>query len=156
MYSNKSGDERAEALQRIAPCGLHCGKCFAFADGEIHAAALTLQRCLGNFGPYAERFTKALDPVFADYPAFDRLLRYIAAADCGGCRREKCRFYTSCRVRSCTAARGIDFCCQCDAFPCGQTGLDDNLAQRSVAINRRIAEIGLEAYYREVKDQPRY
>lgn len=20
---------------RIAPCGLHCGKCFAFADGDI-------------------------------------------------------------------------------------------------------------------------
>ena len=32
------------AMERIAPCGLHCGKCFAFAKGDIHEAAGKLQR----------------------------------------------------------------------------------------------------------------
>lgn len=86
------------AMERIAPCGLHCGKCFAFAKGDIHEAAGKLQENLGNFAPYAERFTKALDPVFENYPAFRKLLDYIADAQCGGCRKEKCKFYTNCKV----------------------------------------------------------
>lgn len=34
-------------LERIAPCGLHCGKCFAFSDGDIHAASNQLRNNLG-------------------------------------------------------------------------------------------------------------
>ena len=53
-------------------------------------------------------------------------------------------------------AKGIDFCWQCESFPCHETGLDENLYKRSVAINKKINEIGLEAYYKEIKDTPRY
>lgn len=67
---------------RAAPCGLHCGKCFAFKDGEIH-----------------------------------KLSR---------------------------------------KFPCPKTGLDENFYQRHVAINHRMKEIGVEAYYEEIEDKPRY
>ena len=149
-------DETAEAMKRIAPCGLHCGKCFAFTEGTIHQEAGKLQRDLGDFGPYAKRFTTALDPVFEKYPEFATFLDYLANAECRGCRAEKCKFYKGCKVRACVEEKGIDFCFQCDEFPCDHTGLDDNLYQRSVAINRRIAEIGVVAYYREVKDTPRY
>ena len=38
-------------LERIAPCGLHCGKCFAFSDGDIHAASNQLRIGLGCFEP---------------------------------------------------------------------------------------------------------
>ena len=159
-YQNVKGwrklDTYSEAMERIAPCGLHCGKCFAFKKGDIHEEAGKLKENLGNFAPYAERFSIALDPVFNDYPAFSRLLDYIASASCGGCRKEKCKFYKNCKVRSCTEAKGIDFCWQCESFPCHETGLDENLYKRSVAINKKIKEIGLEAYYKEIKDTPRY
>lgn len=46
---------------RIAPCGLHCGKCFAFADGDISYHSNELKRSLGNFDVYAQRFVAMLD-----------------------------------------------------------------------------------------------
>ncbi|MEE3361994.1 MAG: DUF3795 domain-containing protein [Anaerovoracaceae bacterium] len=149
-------DEKKEAMKRIAPCGLHCGKCFAFTEGTIHEESGKLRTDLGNFTPYAERFSKALDPVFEKYPEFAELLDYIADAECGGCRKEKCKFYKGCKVRSCAESKGVDFCYECDEFPCDHTGLDDNLYQRSVAINRKIKDIGVVAYYKEIKDKPRY
>lgn len=141
---------------RIAPCGLHCGKCFAFMYGEIHDASVKLRDNLGDFEPYAKRFSVLIDPVFDKYCAFHKMLDYFAQAQCGGCRKEECKFYKKCKVRACTAEKGIDFCYQCSEFPCDHTGLDENLYERSVTINRRIEEIGLEAYYNEVKDLPRY
>lgn len=142
---------------RLAPCGLHCGKCFAFRDGEIHDAAVRLRKYLGEFAPYAKRFETALDPVFSQYPAFAAVLNYLAEADCGGCRVEKCKFYINCKVRACALEeKGVDFCCECPEFPCDHTGLDENLYQRHVTINRKIAEIGAEAYFDEIKDTPRY
>lgn len=60
---------------RIAPCGLHCGKCFAFADGDISYHSNELKRSLGNFDVYAQRFVAMLDePVFAKYPDFKEFL----------------------------------------------------------------------------------
>lgn len=142
---------------RLAPCGLHCGKCFAFTGGEIHDAAVKLKTYLGNFAPYAERFTVQLDPVFANYPAFKELLDYLASATCGGCRKEKCKFYKNCKVRACALdEKRVNFCHECPEFPCDHTGLDENLYRRHVAINQKIAEIGAEQYYDEIKDTPRY
>ncbi len=146
----------ADVKARLAPCGLHCGKCFAFRDGEIHDAAVRLQTYLGNFAPYAARFAEQLDPVFGEYPAFAALLDYLAKADCGGCRAEKCKYYKDCEVRACAQEKQVDFCCDCPEFPCAHTGLDANLYQRHVAINRKIAETGPEAYYATIRDTPRY
>lgn len=145
-----------DVKERLAPCGLHCGKCFAFVDGDIHDAALRLKENLGNFEPYAQRFAVQLDPVFEQYPAFKELLDYLAEASCGGCRKEKCKFYKNCKVRACALEKHVDFCHECPEFPCRKTGLDDNLYERSVAINRKIAEIGPEAYYAKIKDLARY
>lgn len=33
-----------EYLDRLAPCGLHCGKCFAFAGGDINRHSAELKR----------------------------------------------------------------------------------------------------------------
>lgn len=111
---------------------------------------------MGNFALYAQRFADQLDPVFAQYPAFAALLDYLADASCGGCRAEQCKFYRNCRVRACAQEKQVDFCCACSEFPCEHTGLDENLYQRHVAINRKIGEIGCEVYYHEIKDAPRY
>lgn len=44
---------------RLSPCGLHCGKCFAFSNVSIGKSKL-LKVNLGNFGVYAERFVTML------------------------------------------------------------------------------------------------
>ena len=57
---------------RIAPCGLHCGKCFAFADGDISYHSNELKRSLGNFDVYAQRFVAMLDePVSGSFVRSD-------------------------------------------------------------------------------------
>lgn len=151
-------DTRLEFIrERLAPCGLHCGRCFAFAGGPIHQLSSQLQSALGNFGVYAARFAELLnDPVFTCYPQFGTVLGHLAKGACRGCRKEKCALFTSCGVRPCAEERGVDFCFQCADFPCGRTGFDEHLYRRHVAINRRMEEIGVERYYEEVKDQPRY
>lgn len=143
-------------MNRIAPCGLHCGKCFAFNGGKISKLSAELKKELGNFEPYAKRFSRQLSPIFDKFADFSEMLTYFSASSCNGCRKEHCKFYKNCKVRQCTADKKVDFCYQCDEFPCNHTGLDENLYKRSVAINRNIKEIGLSAYYEKIKNLPRY
>jgi len=143
--------------ERLGPCGLHCGKCFAFKEGDIAKSSGDLKNDLGEFSIYAKRFVDLLDkPVFEKYPDFKEMLDYFSTAECSGCRNEKCKLFKDCRVRMCSEKKGVDFCFQCSEFPCNNTGFDDHLNERSVNINLRIKEIGVEKYYEEIKDKPRY
>lgn len=143
--------------KRLAPCGLHCGKCFAFTDGDIANHSSQLKESLGNFDVYAKRFVELLDePVFRKYPEFKEFLAHLSTGSCNGCRAEKCKLYKSCNVRACSEAKKVDFCFQCEAFPCSQTGFDEHLYNRHVRINERMKEIGVEPYYEEVKNLSRY
>lgn len=143
--------------RRLAPCGLHCGRCFAFSEGHICNYSKQLKNSLGNFDVYAERFVKLLDePVFLKYPDFKKFLSLLSSGSCNGCREEQCKIYKSCNVRRCSESRYVDFCFQCGEFPCGHTGFDKHLYQRHIKINRRMKEIGIENYYEEVKNLSRY
>ena len=142
---------------RLSPCGLLCGKCFAFVDGEIALLSRQLKHSLGNFDIYAERFVSLLnEPAFSKYPDFKVLLSLLSEPKCKGCRKEKCVLFKSCNVRECSEKRNVDFCFQCDDFPCNNTGLDEHLYKRSVSINQEMKDTGIEAYYVKVKDKPRY
>ncbi len=142
---------------RLAPCGLHCGKCFAFIDGDIKNYSNKLKDLLGDFGIYAERFTVLLnEPVFGKYREFYEFLDYLSTLNCNGCRKEKCKLFKDCKVRDCYEQKGVDFCYQCHEFPCNNTGFDQHLNKRSVEINKEIKKISIEKYYEKVKDIPRY
>lgn len=142
---------------RLAPCGLHCGKCFAFVDGDIRNSSKQLKESLGGFDVYAQRFVELIDePVFRKYPDFKELLSYFASVECRGCRKESCKIFKDCKVRDCHSRMNVDFCFQCSEFPCANTGFDEHLHKRSVDINIRMSEIGVEKYYDEIKDKPRY
>ena len=142
---------------RIAPCSLHCGKCFAFKGGDVAEMSRKLKEALGNFAPYAHRFVELLDqPEFKHYPAFEKMLDLFSRPTCRGCRVESCNLFKDCKVRDCAKERHVDFCYQCAEFPCGSTGFDEHLQKRSVEINRQIREYGLEHYFNEIKDRSRY
>lgn len=142
---------------RLAPCGLHCGKCFTYKGGDIEQYSQQLKDSLGQFDIYAKRFVELTgEQVFLKYPDFKEMLQYFSEAQCGGCRIEKCKFFKGCNVRVCTEKMNVDFCFECPDFPCNKTGFDKHLYERSVAINRRMKEIGIVAYYNEIKDKPRY
>jgi len=142
---------------KFGPCGISCEKCFAYANGTIRRSSIDLRESLGNFEIYARRFPELLgEPVFNKYPDFRELLNYFSSVECKGCRKEQCKIFSDCKVRDCHKAKGVDFCFQCPEFPCMNTGFDKHLYKRSVQINMRMKEIGIEEYYNEVKDEPRY
>jgi Protein of unknown function (DUF3795) len=146
--------EYLDILNDLAPCGLSCRKCFANINGDIAIYAKELQRLLGNFDIYAERFSKFL-PELENYPAFKILLSYLAQPDCKGCRKGTCK-YPNCGVVSCHKNKGIEFCFQCEKYPCEKTNFDPHLFKRWIAMNNRMKEITVEAYHEETKDEPRY
>ena len=144
-------------LEALAPCGLSCEKCFAHTNGAIRRHSVQLKEKLGNFAPYAKRFeTLVGDPVFAKFPDFMELLDYFATGNCGGCRHEQCKLYKGCGVRACHQEKAIDYCHECPDFPCERTGFDEHLHARWIKLNQRIREVGIEQYYAETKESPRY
>ena len=144
-------------LNALAPCGISCEKCFAYTNGDIRKFSVKLKEKLGNFEPYAKRFETLLDnPVFSKYPDFKMQLDYFASETCTGCRKETCKIFSACGVRSCHREKGVDFCFECNEFPCNNTNFDENLHNRWIKLNNEMREKGIEAYYAETKDKPRY
>jgi hypothetical protein len=143
-----------DIVKVLAPCGLNCGKCQAYEEGEIRKHATELKKLLGSFDSYAVRFSKFL-PVFKNYSAFKELLNHFSSANCKGCRQGDCK-YPNCGVASCYKEKNLDFCFQCKEFPCSKTNFDSDLHARWLAMNSCMKEIGVEAYFEETKDQPRY
>jgi C_GCAxxG_C_C family probable redox protein len=140
---------------RLAPCGLLCGKCAAFADGPIHRASRELRDQLGpNFAAYAKRF-EGMNPVFAGYPAFAELLDFLAQGSCTGCREQGCLFQ-ACKVPDCVRAHGVDYCFECETFPCGEHGMPDRLGGVWRECNEKMRGCGVAKWYRKLKDKPRY
>jgi hypothetical protein len=141
----------------VAPCGLNCEKCFAHVDGEIGKQSRKLTQLLGNFHNYAPRFERLLDlPVLGKYGDFKEVLDYLASANCRGCRKEQCKLFTDCGVRPCHQEKQVDYCYQCDEFPCDRTNFDEPMYQRWVKTNEIIGASGLAQYCQLASDQPRY
>ncbi len=146
-----------QILEALAPCGLNCQKCFAHVDGDIRKYANKLKEKLGNFDIYAKRFETLIgDPIFEKYPDFKAMLDYFANEHCRGCRHEQCKLFKTCGVRACHQEKKIDYCFQCEDFPCDKTGFDAHLHDRWVKLNERIKKVGIEQYHDETKGQHRY
>ena len=146
--------EYKEILNFLAPCGLSCRKCMANSEGDIKKSSAALKRQLGNFDKYAERFSSFI-PVFKNYPVFKEMLDFFITADCRGCRQGDCK-YPHCGVAACFKEKKMDFCFQCDEFPCEKTNFDPDLKKRWLKMNMRMKEVGVEKYFEETKNKCRY
>ena len=143
--------------ETIAPCGLCCETCFAHVNGNIRKLSIQLKEKLGNFHNNAKRFETLLEePIFEKYADFKEMLDYLAAENCHGCRNEQCKLFKNCGVRPCHQNKEVDFCFQCEEFPCNRTNFDDSLYKGWVAINKIIKKKGIEAYCEGARKRPRY
>ena len=105
----------------------------------------------------AKRFETLLeDPIFKKYPDFKEMLDYFASEHCSGCRKEQCRIFRNCGVRPCHQSRGVNFCYECEEFPCDRTNFDESLYQVWVTLNNIIRDKGIEAYCEKARNRPRY
>jgi hypothetical protein len=143
---------REKIIAEVAPCGIDCSRCIALIDGDARKHAVALQEIFGPaFQRWAERFTEYV-PVFAKYGEFREFVDFLAGVDCTGCRNEE----KPCGIIKCYREKGVDFCFECGEFPCDPEGLDDDLKRRWIETGTRIREMGLEAWYEEMKKRPRY
>ena len=143
-----------EVLEILAPCGLNCKKCMAFYEGEIKQHSSKLIELLGNFNGYAKKFSE-MNPIFKNYPQFQELLEYFSKGSCKGCRNGEC-INKGCNVINCYKEKGVDFCFKCKEFPCKNTGFNNNLKERWLAMNNSMRQMGVIEYFNEAKDHPRY
>ncbi|MBI4766416.1 MAG: DUF3795 domain-containing protein [Deltaproteobacteria bacterium] len=77
--------------------------------------------------------------------------------ECEGCRSERRSYYcrNNCKMVACAAEKGIEFCGECDDYPCEE--LKKFQAERPHRIElwesqRRIAEIGFSEWFEEMVD----
>ena len=96
------------------------------------------------------------EPLFLKYSDFREMLELFSVGKCKGCRKEKCVILKNCKVRECSENKDIDFCFECSDFPCDNTGFDEHLHKRWKDINIKMRAVGVESYYNEIKDKPRY
>jgi len=143
-----------DILNILAPCGLNCVKCVGYENGAVRKHAGELHAHLEGFGRFAERFSR-FAPAFKKYSSFEEVLAVFAGADCAGCRDNEAK-HSHCSIARCHKDRDIDFCFQCPGYPCAPEGIDPDLRQRWLKMNDRMKEIGVEAFYEETKDEPRY
>lgn len=147
---------RERIVAEVAPCGIDCSRCIALVGGDARTHAIALQEVFGDsFQKYAERFAEYI-PVLKKYGEFREFIDFLAGVDCTGCRSRTDYENIRCGIIQCFRAKGVDFCFECGEFPCDPAGIDDDLKRRWLAAGERMREIGLEAWYEEMKKRPRY
>lgn len=128
----KSGEKQAGRLDKkyAAVCGLYCEACSLFIATREDPERL--KALAARFGLSEE------------------------AVKCHGCRSDK-RFphCENCRMFACAAERGIDFCSECEEYPCGH--LKEFQAERPHRIElwddlERIRAVGHERWLREIRE----
>lgn len=146
--------EYEEAVRRLAPCGLDCSRCADKDDGEIRETCVRLQTLLDGYRRVA-KIREASNPALAGYPQFEEILNLLGGAACSGCRGANCLCPIDCTAAECTKEKGIDFCFQCECFPCVKIA-DPRIRGRWLSNNLRMKEIGAEAFCTEQSARPRY
>jgi hypothetical protein len=145
---------REEIVERLAPCGIDCERCVMCAQGRVRSLAGGLAETLDGFENMAPRVADHA-PCLGQYDRFLEVLRFFAEAGCAGCRAGGPEL-PFCAARTCFREQGVDFCFECAEYPCGRNAYPENMVQRWRACNDRMREVGVEEFYRESLEKPRY
>jgi len=157
--------DREKLLQYIAPCSLLCYTCMGLKDGPIAECARTLHDLSAGIPEFFCRNTPEdeRDKQLTFFHDFRNTLQHFSSAFCPGCRNNDaaCPAYEGCVIPACVKEREIDFCAECGYFPCDK--VKDFFYARDAKIypvwengNRRLREIGIEAYFEEKKGVSHY
>ena len=144
-----------EIVDLLAPCGLDCSRCIFYGEGAIKRSSVELAGALDGFEKYAPAVARTMAPAMADYDKFAAILELFAGAECSGCR-ETAPPLPFCSARTCFKEKDVDFCFQCDEYPCARNSFPESLDRRWRLYNDRMKEVGVEAFYEEVSQKPRW
>lgn len=119
----KDSIDRAEILDAIAPCAFCCFTCAAKKNGVIEDLSTRLNHYLEG---YYEFNRKNLPFRYRNYSRrikeFTEQLEKMSDRPCAGCRAgadQRCCI-PDCFIEDCTRNHKVDFCGECDEFPCSR------------------------------------
>lgn len=122
-YKMKDKIDRAKLLDAIAPCAFCCFTCAARKNGIIEETARTLNH---YFEGYYDFNRKNLPFRYRNYSKkikeFTEQLEKFSDRPCNGCRsgaNQRCCI-PDCFIEECTRSHKVDFCGECDEFPCSR------------------------------------
>lgn len=145
---------REMILNDLAPCGIDCSRCVVYKGGVIQKSSTELKKALTNFERKAEDFARMV-PELEHYKEFTRILDFFTNPTCNGCRNGDSR-NPACKINTCFKEKGVDFCYECDDYPCDKNSFNNEFKKKWIRINNSMKEMGLENYFRESKNKPRY
>lgn len=146
--------EKSEVIQKLSVCGLDCSRCADYENGEIRNLSSKLSELLNGYERLAKMKAENA-PIFNGYPEFIKILSHFAEGTCGGCRSDNVKCPLDCQAKICRAERSINFCFECDEFPCDKQ-FQGKLRERWIERNNRMKEIGVENFFIEQNKMPRY
>ena len=149
--------EKSEILKKVAPCSLMCHTCSAYCSGVICESSKTLLKYLeGIKGFYEKHIPDAVE----SYENFEGVLRMYSGGPCSGCRSPEhngCSI-EGCFILECTKDYGVDFCGECDEFPCKKTEklFEKQVYDRWLKGSQQIHDNGIESFWENNSEKPHY
>ena len=149
--------DKSEILKNVAPCSLICHTCSGYHNGVICESAKTLLKYLEDMKEFYE---KHLPDAVESYSNFEEVLRMYSSAPCSGCRSKEhngCSI-EGCFLLECTRNHNIDFCGECDEFPCKKTMelFEKEVYEQWLAGNQQIRDHGIELFWENNSVNPHY
>jgi len=155
---------KEQLLDRVPPCGLMCYTCPGFNEGAIaeHSAALLKLR-EGYREFLDERLPEEYRHVLDEHDKYVEKLKKDSTPSCPGCRKIDGKgpgCIKDCFIPKCTSEHGVDFCGECEDFPCNKIE-DSNLygaeaKQGFYEGSLLIKEHGAEKFFEMKKDVSHY
>lgn len=149
--------DKNEILKNVAPCSLMCHTCSGYCNGVICESAKTLLKYLEGMKEFYE---KHLPDAVESYSDFESTLRIYSDASCSGCRstgHNECSI-EGCFLLECTKNHNIDFCGECDEFPCKKTMdlFEKEVYKQWLEGNQLIRDHGIEFFWENTCENPHY
>jgi len=146
--------EKSEVIEKLSICGLDCSRCADYENGEIRSLSSKLLQLMNGYERLAKMKAENT-PVFKAYPEFVSILDHFAKGTCCGCRSDNVQCPLDCHAKTCTKERKMDFCFECNEFPCDEQ-FQGKLRERWIERNIRMKEMGVVNFYNEQVKIPRY
>lgn len=139
--------------QYISYCGKYCCAFCDYYKGTIVRAAKNLLSFPERYGSL-RLIANAHNA--CNFDEFLRGLRWLASQDkpCKGCRfGGGWSWWSDCPVRDCCIQKGVDFCYQCEGFPCKKLKEEPLLEHKKAMIeaNSSIKTMGIESWMQKLK-----
>lgn len=149
--------KKNEILEKVAPCSLMCHTCSGYQHGVICESAKTLLNYLDGI---KEFYDKHLPDAVESYNSFEKVLRIYSDASCLGCRSKehnKCSI-EGCFLLECVEKHNVDFCGECDEFPCKKTMelFEEEVYMQWLEGNQQIHDHGIDYFWENNFENPHY